>query len=236
MNIAQLPADKDFSRCYRCFRPTKFCFCDSIVPIDTGIRFVFLMHPKEAFHQKTGTGRLTCISLKDAEIIVGIDFTENERLNELLSGKGAGAGLYPVVLYPSRDAYFTDSPSFREAIGDKTLLVIVVDATWFFAAKMVELSANLHGLPKVSFKKEYRSRYEFKRQPAPQCLSTIESTYYLIAELQEAGIAKAEADASGLLSTFRLMVNRQLEAEKARLECGGVNHAPTSDQAWKYSS
>jgi DTW domain-containing protein YfiP len=189
------------------------------------------MHPKEAFHQKTGTGRLTCISLDNSEIIVGIDFTENERLNELLSGKGAGAGLFPVVLYPAQDAYFTDSPSFREAIGERTLLVIVVDATWFFAAKMVELSKNLHTLPKLSFRKEYRSRYEFKKQPAPQCLSTIESTYYLITELQEAGIANREADASGMLSTFRLMVSRQLEAEQKRLETGGVNHSPISTQA-----
>ena len=55
--------------------------CDMIIPADTGIKFVFLMHPKEAYHQKTGTGRLTNISLCDSEIIIGIDFSENARLN-----------------------------------------------------------------------------------------------------------------------------------------------------------
>jgi DTW domain-containing protein YfiP len=209
---------ENFPRCYRCFRPIKACLCKYITPIDTGIKFVFLMHPKEAYHQRTGTGRLANISLIDSEIIVGIDFTDNARLNELIGGTGAGAGYFPVVLYPAPDAHFTDSAPFREAIGTKKLLVIVVDATWFFAQKMVKLSKNIHGLPKLSFKNAYRSQFKFKRQPAPECLSTIESTYYLIEELKGAGIARTDADASGLLSIFNRMVNYQLSSEQARLD------------------
>lgn len=207
-----------FTRCYRCFRPISSCLCDEIAPVETGIKFVFLMHPKEAYRQKTGTGRLSALSLADSEIIIGIDFSHNARLNELLSGKGAGEGLFPVVLYPSRDAFFTDSPSFREAIGNQRLMVILVDATWFFARKMVKLSANLHNLPKVSFKAPYRSQFEFKRQPAPECLSTIESTYYLLEELKEAGIARPEADVTPLMRTFRHMVSYQLSREQERHE------------------
>jgi DTW domain-containing protein YfiP len=156
---------------------------DKVVPlrrnrsVDTGVKFVFLMHPKEAYKQKTGTGRLTALSLKDAEIIIGIDFTDNARLNELISGAngtfapdgsagyGEGAQYFPVVLYPSKDAYFTDSPEFRGAIGGKKLLVIVVDATWFFARKMVFLSKNLHTLPKLSFRKEYRLTSNSRSNP-----------------------------------------------------------------------
>ena len=125
-------------------------------------------------------------------------------------------GYYPVVLYPATDAHFTDSPPFREAIGTKKLLVIVVDATWFFAQKMVKLSKNLHRLPKLSFRNAYRSQFKFKRQPAPECLSTIESTYYLIEELKAAGIARSDADASGLLRIFNRMVDYQLSSEQTR--------------------
>jgi len=210
------PNREDFPRCYRCFRPIKACLCKFITPVDTGIKFVFLMHPKEAYRQRTGTGRLTNISLTASEIIVGIDFTENARLNELIGGSGEGEGFFPVVLYPAADAYFTDSPPFREAIGNKKLLVIVVDATWFFAQKMVKLSKNLHGLPKLSFRNAYRSQFKFKRQPAPECLSTIESTYYLIEELKAAGIARSDADASGLLRIFNRMVDYQLSCEQVR--------------------
>ena len=58
------------------------------------------MHPKEAYHQHTGTGRLACLSLKDAEIIVGIDFTHNAKLNRLLSDPD----FFPMVLYPGEDS------------------------------------------------------------------------------------------------------------------------------------
>ncbi|HNY20605.1 MAG TPA: tRNA-uridine aminocarboxypropyltransferase [Treponemataceae bacterium] len=212
----------DFNRCYKCFKPMKACRCADITPVDTGVRFIFLMHPKEAYKQKTGTGRLTSLSLADSEIIVGIDFTNNARVNELISGAngaegyGEGKDAFPVILYPASDAYFTDSPEFRTAIGHKKLIVIVVDATWFFARKMINLSVNLHGIPKLSFRKEYRSRFEFKKQPSPECLSTIESTYYLAQELKEAGIVKPEADLSCLMTAFRNMVEYQLACEQAR--------------------
>jgi len=180
------------------------------------------MHPKEAYKQKTGTGRLAALCIAKSEIIVGIDFTNNARLNELISarngsdGYGEGRGYLPVVLYPAKDAYYTDSPEFRTAIGTKKLLIIVVDATWFFARKMVFLSRNLHALPKISFKNEYRSRFEFKQQPHPACLSTIESSFYLLEELKTAGIANSDADVSGLMKVFRLMVDYQLAREQER--------------------
>jgi len=171
------------------------------------------MHPKEAYKQKTGTGRLTALSLTDSEIIIGIDFTHNERLNKLIQGN---AEYFPVLLYPAKDAYFTDTPAFRDAVGTKKLLVIVVDATWFFAHKIIVLSSNLHSLPKLSFRNAYRSQFEFKRQPAPECLSTIESTYYLTEELKAAGIANPSADVSGLMQTFHDMVDYQLAREQER--------------------
>lgn len=219
-------------RCYHCFKPASACYCDDIVAVETGVKFVFLMHPKEAYKQKTGTGRLAALSLADAEIIVGIDFTDNARLNELISardgteGFGDGKGMFPVVLYPAKDAFFTDTPAFREAIGAKKLLVIVVDATWFFARKMVFLSRNIHGLPKLSFRKEYRSQFGFKRQPAPECLSTIESSYYLLEELKEAGIARATADVSGLMRVFLKMVDYQYECEQERYLAIAREHRP----------
>jgi len=195
--------------------------CKNIIPADTGIKFLFLMHPKEAYRQKTGTGRLSALSLLDSEILIGIDFTHNPRLNELISGTGAGQNIFPVVLYPAKDVYFTDTPSFKEDIGTKKLMVIVVDATWFFAQRMVKLSTNLFHLPKLSFKNAYRSQYQFKRQPAPECLSTIESCYYLLEELKSVGIANKKTEVSGLMEIFHTMVNRQLMCEQTRRASDG---------------
>ena len=72
-------------RCWRCFRPVRFCLCKYAEPVDAGVKFVLLMHPKEAKRERTGTGRIAHVSLVDSEILVGIDFSKNARLHELLA-------------------------------------------------------------------------------------------------------------------------------------------------------
>ena len=65
-------------RCIRCFRPLSTCLCSYTKEFDSQIKFVFLMHPKEAKKQRTGTGRLAKNYLIDSEILVGVDFTQKE--------------------------------------------------------------------------------------------------------------------------------------------------------------
>jgi len=174
------------------------------------------MHPKEAYHMKTGTGRLSHLFLEESEIIIGTDFTENKRLNELLNDNH----YYPVLLYPDKNAWTTQNNEFKNTIAEKTLLVIILDATWFFAKKMLRLSLNLHNLPKLSFYTEYTSQFIFKKQPAKECLSTIESCYYLIKELQDVYIVKKDINPEPLMELFKKMITYQLDAEKKRLDSG----------------
>ena len=207
----------EFGKCYKCFRPLKSCYCKYIKSFDPGVKFIILMHPKEAYKQKTGTGRLAHLSLIDSEILIGIDFTQNERLRELI----ADEQYFPVVLYPDENAWTAKTLASKNVLegNKKKLLVIVVDATWFFAKKMLRLSPNLQELPKISFEGNYRSQFKFKQQPAEECVSTIESCYYLIKELQNAGLGSDEEPKS-LMDVFKRMVDFQLESEKERLEAG----------------
>ncbi|HOF84155.1 MAG TPA: tRNA-uridine aminocarboxypropyltransferase [Treponemataceae bacterium] len=213
-----------FKRCYSCFRPKQHCLCPEVTVIDPGVSFLFLMHPKEAYQQKTGTGRLCALSLVESEILVGIDFTTNVRLLELTSGRegstpyGDGTKYYPVVLFPSQQAFTAADPRLRNASAGKKLLIIVIDATWFFAKKMWKLSRSLHDLPCLSFENDYRSRFIFKKQPAPEYLSTMESVGYLIRELKAAGLAEPRADESALFRLFDTMVRFQLSCEQTRNE------------------
>lgn len=216
--VALMSQNHEFSKCYRCFRPSRQCYCSSLSPINTGIRFIFLMHPKEAYHQKTGTGRLAALSLTGSEIIIGTDFTHNQRLNTIINTKNEFSDCFPVVLYPGDRSSRANSPEFATLVSGKKLIVIVIDATWFFARKMLSLSTNLHTVPLVSFGGSYRSRFDFKKQPAPECLSTIESCYYLIEEFKEAGLVHKKTDAAPLLSVFRKMVDFQLQCEQRRHE------------------
>ena len=204
-------------KCLKCFRPLSTCYCKYIVAINTEIKFVFLMHPKEAYHQHTGTGRLACLSLVDAEIIVGIDFTENKRLQALLQNPE----YFPMVLYPGIDAYTAESEELHTQVNQgKKLLIIVVDATWFFAKKMLRLSPNVRNLPKLSFTGLYNSEFTFKRQPQQGYVSTIESCYYLIKEMQESNLVDKSINPEPLMNVFRKMVKFQLVAEQERIDAG----------------
>ncbi len=204
------------------------CLCKYVPPFDPGVKFVFLMHPKEAKKQRTGTGRIAHSGLIDSEIIMGIDFTKSERLKQLLSDPQ----YYPVLMYPGEDAWTAKKEGFKEAIGDKKLLAIIVDSTWFCSKKMLRLSTNITALPKVSFYGNYRSIFTFKHEPKPEYISTIETCYYFIKELQANDITPSKSDPEGLMTAFKEMIKFQLQKENDRID-GKLPNTHASD--YKYS-
>lgn len=200
-------------KCYKCFRPTQSCFCQSISEIETGVKFVFLMHPHEAYKQKTGTGRLASLSLKKSEIIIDTTFDGNIRTQELISDPS----YCPMVLYPGKEAFYAESFNFEKSTEKKTLLIFLIDGTWDFARKMMYRSKTLQALPKLSFSNQYRSKFLIKKQPEEYCLSTIESSYYLIKELQKSGVCNPLINAEGLMNVFNEMVQYQVSCKERRL-------------------
>ena len=202
--------------CFKCLRPVSSCYCKYIKEVDCGIKFIFLMHPKEAKRQRTGTGRLAHLSLPQSEIIVGIDFSKNERLNSLLQDPR----YYPLLMYPGDDAWTAAKENFSQTLGNRIPLVIIIDSTWFCSKKMLRQSSNLHGLPKISFHGEYKSIFTFKKEPKEYCLSTIESCYYLIKEMQDSGITAKKSNPEPLMDVFKQMIKYQLQKENERIESG----------------
>ncbi len=194
-------------KCYKCFRPLVTCYCKSIKRIKTEIKFVFLIHPKEAYKQKTGTGRLAHLSLADSELIVGVDFSDNQKVNALLND----SSYFPVLLYPGKKAITASSNELKQDLSDKKLLVFIIDATWHFAKKMLYLNSNLHNLTNISFNNRYVSIFTIKRQPELFCLSTIESIYYLIREFQSESIIEEHVNPNGLMELFQKMINFQIK-------------------------
>ena len=200
--------------CWKCHRPVESCYCRFTAPVDCGIKFVFLMHPKEAKKQKTGTGRLASLCLPGSEIFVGIDFTNHERINQLINDPQ----YYPVLLYPSDDAWTAGKEGLKETLNGRTLLAFIVDSTWFCSKKMIRYSMNINRLPKFSFTGQYKSIFTFKHEPAEYCVSTIETCYYLIKELQQSGIAKKDANPEPLMNVFKEMIKFQLQKENDRID------------------
>jgi DTW domain-containing protein YfiP len=173
--------------CYRCYRPLKNCLCSDIKVFNTHTRFVFLMHPKEARKVKLGTGRLTHLCLENSEIRVGVDFTEDERVNRLIKDHD----YYPVILYPGENSIEISEFRLPDGVPNKKkILVFVIDSSWALAKKMLKLSTNLLSLPKIQFRPQEPSQYVIKLQPHEYCLSTIESAFFLLQELDKRGIEK----------------------------------------------
>jgi DTW domain-containing protein YfiP len=180
--------------CYRCFWPEPLCWCKSIVPMETRTSFVFLMHPKEFKQEKAATGRLTHLCLSRSRIVCGIEFDRDEVVQGLMHDPAN----YPVLLYPGSTAVNLSEPEdgdgrgrlaeLRAQIGNRQLVVFLLDATWALGRKMLRLSPSLQQLPRVMFTPSAPSRYVIKQQPHPGCLSTLEATHELLLALARTGM------------------------------------------------
>ncbi|ANQ51993.2 DTW domain-containing protein [Flammeovirga sp. MY04] len=195
------------NKCYKCMRPESSCICKHTNPILTNTRFVFLMHPKEHHKEKNGTGHMAHLQLKNSEIIVDVDFTENRRVNEILNDESNASFL----LYPGKENFNLSikSQSEMNSFLGKTPYIFILDGTWPLARKMLRLSTNLQKIPRVSFDNEIQSKFIIKQQPESLCLSTIESVYTVINLLVDNKLENCST--SDFLLPFEKMLEYQVE-------------------------
>ena len=194
------------SICYQCFRPKSSCIYPYITPIKTKTRFVILMHPKEFRKTKNGTGHFTNLSLTNCELRVGIDFTKDKAINEILSDSNNAC----YVLYPSEQSINLNEESFTHHI-DKNIVLFLIDATWPCSRAMLTASPNLNALAKVSFTHNQSSGFIFKEQPKAYCLSTMESTLCVLELLNQHKVENIpQSQLKSFLKPFEKMVEYQL--------------------------
>ena len=165
------------------------------------------MHPKEYRKEKNATGRMTQLQLKNSEIIVGVDFTNNNRVNEILNDEKSSSFL----LYPGKENFnlSTSHSSEINSFMGTTPYIFLLDGTWPCARKMLKLSKNLQQLKRVSFDNKIKSKFIIKQQPESLCLSTIESVYTVINLLKEGCLEKC--DTKDFLIPFVKMIEYQVE-------------------------
>ena len=210
--------------CYRCFWPKHLCWCDSIQPMDTRTRFVFLMHPKEFKQEKAATGRLTHLCLTNSEIQMGIAFDEHPAVRDLLHDPR----YFPVLVYPGPDAVNLSAPGATlPELGNRQLLVILLDATWSCARKMLKLSPSLQRLPRIMFTPSAPSRFVIKQQPQEGCLSTLETTHELLLALEQRGLDQYPLPEQ-LLGLFKRMQDFQIRCATDPSIPGYRRHAYTA--------
>lgn len=197
--------------CYECFRLSKNCLCHLIKPFSTKIKFVILMHPMEAKKEKIGTGRICLASLMNSQMIMGIDFTHDQEVNDLINDKNNAC----FTMYPGEHSINVSEGDVGELIeiqkSQKQIVVFLIDGTWPCAKKMMRLSKNINSIPRVSFTPKHPSIFDIKEQPADFCLSTLESIHFFIDECNRRGLDQTDKDHDQMLVVFKEMINFQIQ-------------------------
>ena len=197
-------------KCYKCFRPKPLCLCSELSPIKTKTKFIFIMHPKEFKEERVGTGRITSLQLENSQILMGVNFSNSETVNQLIKECDC------YILYPTPDSINISQPdnaffnSYRDnSAGQvKEKVIFIIDSTWSFAKKILKQSTNLSQLKAISFENKEVSKFVFKQQPYPECLSTIESTLKVLTLLKNQGLEKVDLD--NFLSPFEKLLEQQI--------------------------
>lgn len=181
-------------RCHRCLRPESMCYCDLLPRIGTATRIVILQHPHERAHP-FGTARLVRLSLPNSEVHVpyaGVRGTLEHRLPVPDD---------TVVLFPLPEApLVTDLPP---AARPSTLLAI--DGTWSHARRLYRENPWLHQLRHVRLRPPAPSRYRIRKEPHPDCMSTLEAIVEALRVIEPSPV-----DFAPLLAAFDGMIDRQI--------------------------
>jgi DTW domain-containing protein YfiP len=155
-------------------------------------RVVILQHPREG-RVAIGTARMAHLALQGSELHEGIAFAELEDLV---------ADPHAAVLFPGP----TVAP-----LGTPPRTLVVVDGTWPQARQMIRRNPMLRRMRRLGLSPASPGAYRIRREPAPECLSTIEAVAAALGELE--GDPQRFA---ALLDAFTFMVDRQLACAGAR--------------------
>lgn len=195
--------------CMTCRQPEVSCYCSQIQPFDSKIKFIILIHPIEE-RRRIATGRMSHLTLKNSELIAGQDFSNNPRVNQIVSDDN----LSPVILYPGNSSIDISTKENTQPIfqPEKTPVIFVIDGTWATAGKMVRQSQNLISLPRICFTPPAPSQFRVRKQPAPNCFSTIEAIHHSIQLLgKDVGFPLENGEHNNLLKVFNYMVEKQIQ-------------------------
>ena len=205
---------KTRERCTKCFFAVENCYCCRIKSFDPKIRFVILIQYREA-RKHIATGRLSHLCLKNSELIIGYDYTNDLRVNAILEDPQN----FPMVLYPGAQATNLSqlSPADRGDLIPKghQPVIFLIDGTWISARKIMQKSTNLQKLPQICFDPPQLSRFRLRKQPKPYCFSTVEAIHHTLDLLgPHVGFDTASRTHDHLLEMFNFMEDQQIRLTK----------------------
>ena len=200
--------------CFTCRQPDFSCYCEWLRPFDPTIQFVILIHPIE-YHRRIATGRMSHLILKNSRLIQGMTFSQDSEVGEIARNPLNQCS----ILYPGRNSKNLSPMTIEERAAlfpsQKNNVIFVIDGTWGTAKKMVNQSPDLAMLPRICFTPPAPSNFRLRKQPRPECYSTIEAIHHTL-ELLDPACGGHERLYDNLLFAFENMVRRQLDLAHKR--------------------
>jgi DTW domain-containing protein YfiP len=177
--------------CGDCQRPEAACICAFISPVKNSIDVIVLQHPSEVTQSK-GTVALLALSLSACQVIVGENFSKDERLENIL------AKYQPLLLYPSDKSQELSSShlahinngnlTYKEGSTsrDKPFCLLILDGTWKKAYRMFMLCEQLQHLPQVCLPVHLANagQYQIRKVAKENALSSLEACCYALGILE----------------------------------------------------
>ena len=190
-------------QCWECRRSRKSCLCSKIKPFKSQPLIVLLVHPRES-RNSVGTARIAHLCLSNSILIQGdgFGFDQNPKIRALVEDPRN----LPFVLYPGEKA--EDLSTFDKNPGDphQRFVIFVIDGTWSTAKRMIRRSEILMNLPQIRFQPTSASTYRIRKEPAFECVSTVEAVHTLLREFEGPRVQH-----ENLLQVFDAMVDFQLQ-------------------------
>lgn len=181
--------------CDDCRYPVKTCMCDYLVTIKNKTKVILIQHPKEIKHAKN-TGRLLTLCCENIECFVGESESDLSELKQQVLQTSSTQ-----LLFPASEEYteYTDPKSLNQECSNQKSLdqhrpnqtysiqkpeqqataLIIIDATWRKATKIIALNPWLLELPRLTIN-EQTQQYRIRKTSIDNGLSTIEAAAYAL--------------------------------------------------------
>lgn len=186
-NTAKQNSQRDFvargsnaERCPTCLMASFACFCHKRHPSSTSIQFTLLYHYTE-IHKPTNSGRLIAdLFPNQVDAYIWSRTEPDKHLIERLE-KHHG---HSIILYPCTDhreknkAHIAQLPTLNNAL----LHVIVLDATWRLASKMLHQSRWLDSIPTFGISENVQKTFMVRQAKHDHQFATAEVVSMLLAQ------------------------------------------------------
>jgi DTW domain-containing protein YfiP len=195
-------------RCETCYMRRDLCFCRLIEPIHSATKVLLVVHRGEA-QKPTNTARLIKLLMPQSDIrYYGLAHEKLDIAADIPSGTT------PLVLFPEPSAPILDSRYIAQI--NQPITLIVPDGTWKQARKIAHRLQSLSGIPRVRLAPGSSSRYQLRRNQAPQGLCTIEAVSLALEAIEGPSIREQ------LDRYLSVLIERVQWARRTSQEFGGT--------------